>query len=447
MPMSAHSHRLPDPAPLVALIEDDPVMGQSVADWLGVRGYRLAWLRTGAEATARIPALRPDVVICDIRLPDMTGEDVHAALGKDLSGIPILFVTGYGEIEQAVRLMKAGAADYVTKPFDIEVLLDRIETLLAPRWQQTDGFELGASPAIVQVERILRRIAAIDSTVLLSGPSGSGKEVAARFLHRYGPRAERPFVVVNCAAIPRDLLESELFGHERGAFTGAHVRHTGHVERAGDGTLFLDEVAELPTPMQAKLLRLMQERVFTRVGGEQPLRSAARVIAATNADLGDRVRRGEFRDDLFHRLNVIAIAIPSLAARRDDILPLALRFIGEFSGRFEREVLGLTAFAQESLLAHDFPGNIRELRNRIERAVALAEGPWIGVSDLFPERANLGAEQGAPLTLAAAREDAERRLIARVLGETNGDVDSAADRLDVSRSTLFDKIRRLGIRT
>lgn len=446
MPTSAYSHLSPEPAPLVVLVEDDPVMGQSVVDWLGVRGYRLAWLRTGTEASAAIRSLCPDLVICDIRLPDMSGEDVHAAISKDLTGVPILFVTGYGDVEQAVRLMKAGAADYVTKPFDIELLLERIETLLAPRWQQTDGSELGISPAILKVERILRRVAGIDSTVLLSGPSGSGKEVAARFVHRNGPRAERPFVPVNCAAIPSELLESELFGHERGAFTGAHARHIGQVERAGDGTLFLDEVAELPTPMQAKLLRLMQERAFARVGGEQPLRSAARVIAATNADLAERVRRGQFREDLFFRLNVIAVPIPPLAERREDILPLALRFIGEFGARFQREVLGLTAMSQESLLTHDFPGNIRELRNRIERAVALGEGPWLGVADLFPERVNFPQEPDAPMTLAAAREDAERRLIARVLTDTNGDVDSAAARLDVSRSTLFEKIRRLGIR-
>jgi DNA-binding NtrC family response regulator len=198
--------------------------------------------------------------------------------------------------------------------------------------------------------------------------------------------------------------------------------------------------------MQAKFLRLLQDRVFARVGGEAPLRSAARIIAATNANLSERVRCGEFREDLFFRLNVIAIDIPALAERREDILPLALRFIGEFAGRFDREVLGFTGVAQESLFLHDFPGNIRELRNRIERAVALSEGPWIGVSDLFPERVSSPRESDAPLTLAAAREDAERRLISRALAETNDDVDRAAIRLEVSRSTLFEKIRRLGIR-
>jgi DNA-binding NtrC family response regulator len=430
----------------VALVEDDPVMGQSIVDWLEVRGYRTAWLRTGAAALSRLVVLRPDVVVCDIRLPDATGEEIHARVSRDLVGTPFLFITGYGEVDQAVRLMRAGAADYVTKPFDIEALLDRLATLLAPYWQETDGAELGAAPAIVSVERILRRVAVIDSTLLLTGPSGSGKEVAARFVHDKGPRAGRPFVAVNCAAIPADLLESELFGHERGAFTGAHSRHLGHLDRAADGTLFLDEVAELPSAMQAKLLRLLQERSYTRVGGEQPLRSLARVIAATNADLPERVRVGRFREDLLFRLNVIAVAVPSLDSRREDIMPLALRFVGEFAVKFQRGVLGFTTAAEEALLAHDYSGNVRELRNRVERAVALGDEPWIDVADLFPERQDAGRERGALRTLAQAREDAERRHITRVLSEVNGDMAVAAERLDVSRSTLFDKIKRLGLR-
>jgi DNA-binding NtrC family response regulator len=443
---SARSNRLREFGPLVALVEDDQVMGQSVADWLAVGGYRVEWLRTGSEAVARIPVIAPDILICDIRLPDMNGEQVYSALAPSLVGVPILFVTGFGDVDQAVRLMKAGAADYVTKPFEIEPLLERVEALLAPRWQQTDGSVLGASTAIMRVERVLRRVADIDSTVLLTGPTGVGKEVAARFLHEIGPRSDRPFVAVNCAAVPGDLLESEMFGHERGAFTGAHARHHGYVERAHGGTLFLDEVSEITLSVQAKLLRLAQEHTFARVGGGEPLRSTARILAASNADLDDRVRRGLFRDDLYFRLSVITVAIPSLIERRDDILPLALRFVGEFAGRFGREVLGFTSAAQDSLLDHDFPGNVRELRNRIERGVALAEGPWIGVADIFPERISPPREGESLLTLAEARENAERGLIAKVLTETKGDVAAAASLLGVSRSTLFEKIRKLGVR-
>lgn len=441
---SVSSSRPRETTPLVALIEDDPVMGQSVVDWLAVGGYRVEWLRTGGEALAKAPLMGADILICDIRLPDMTGEEVFETIAPKLVGIPILFITGYGDVDQAVRLMKAGAADYVTKPFEIEPLLERITTLLSPRWQQTDGSVLGEAPSIIAVERILRRVADIDSTVLLTGPSGSGKEVAARFLHRVGSRS--PFIAVNCAAIPDELLESEMFGHERGAFTGAHARHQGYVERAEGGILFLDEVTELTPQVQAKLLRLLQERTFSRVGGTQVLNSNARIIAATNSDIEAQVKKGEFRDDLYFRLGVIKIVIPTLSERRDDILPLALRFIGEFAERFGREVKGMTSSAQTELLAYNFPGNVRELRNRMERAVALADNAWVGVPDIFPERISADRERQSVMTLAQCREDAERRQIERVLSDTQGDVEQAANLLDVSRSTLFEKIRKFNLR-
>ena len=235
----------------------------------------------GRDATPLRRSRRP--------IPDMNGEEVYRALALSCGLAPIIFITGHGDIAQAVRLMRAGAADYLTKPFDIEALLRRLEALLAPRWQRGQGYVLGEAPAILAVERALRRVAPIDSTVLLTGPSGSGKEVAARLLHAEGPRARLPFVATNCAALPMDLLESEIFGHERGAFTGATARHEGLAEQAGAGTLFLDEVAELPMPLQAKLLRLVQERVFRRLGGERDLPFRARIVAATNADLEARI--------------------------------------------------------------------------------------------------------------------------------------------------------------
>jgi DNA-binding NtrC family response regulator len=430
----------------VALVENDPVMGQSIVDWLAVEGYRVRWFRSGAEAIGGLKQGRPDILLCDIRLPDMNGEAIHAALAALGPALPAVFITGHGDVAQAVRLMRAGAADYITKPFDIEALLRRIEELLAPRWAAGDGYALGEAPAIRQVERMLRRVATIDSTVLLTGPSGSGKEVAARFLHTEGGAATAPFVALNCAAIPADLLESEIFGHERGAFTGAAQRHEGVAERAGAGTLFLDEIAELPPALQAKLLRLLQERSFRRVGGDRDLMLRARVLAATNADLAARLRDGRFREDLFFRISVISIAMPALRERASDILPLARRFLGEFGDRFGRVSRGFSTLAEDALASHDFPGNIRELRNRVERAVALAEGEWIRQGDLFPER-DL-AEAPMPLvSLAVTRDEAERRAILAALETTGGDVTQAAERLGVSRSTLFDKVRRLSIRT
>jgi DNA-binding NtrC family response regulator len=445
MPQAQASPPPREAAPLVAVIEDDPVMGQSVVDWLAVEGYRTRWFRTGGEAISALPDAGADAIICDIRLPDMSGEEVQRALAPRCGGLPFLFVTGFGEIDQAVRLMRAGAADYLTKPFDIEVLLGRLETLLAPRWQRSEGFSLGVAPAITAVERLLRRAAPVDSTVLITGPSGAGKEVAARLLHAEGPRAGEPFVAVNCAALPVDLLESEIFGHEKGAFTGALARHEGLAGRAGAGILFLDEVAELPLPLQAKLLRLLQERSFRRLGGDRDLPFRARIIAATNADPEARVAEGALREDLYFRLAVIRVEMPPLRARREDILPLARRFLGEFAASFGRTMLGFTGLAEQALAAHPFPGNVRELRNRVERAVALGDGPWLGVGDLFPER---GAEAGdaRQATLADARDAAERRAILAALAAAGGDVAAAATRLSVSRSTLFEKIRRLGLR-
>ena len=349
----------------------------------------------GRDATPLRRSRRP--------IPDMNGEEVYRALALSCGLAPIIFITGHGDIAQAVRLMRAGAADYLTKPFDIEALLRRLEALLAPRWQRGQGYVLGEAPAILAVERALRRVAPIDSTVLLTGPSGSGKEVAARLLHAEGPRARLPFVATNCAALPMDLLESEIFGHERGAFTGATARHEGLAEQAGAGTLFLDEVAELPMPLQAKLLRLVQERVFRRLGGERDLPFRARIVAATNADLEARIAEGRFREDLFFRLAVIRITMPALRERREDIMPLARRFLGEFAAGFARPLRGFTTLAEDALINHDFPGNLRELRNRIERASALTDGELITAGDLFPERSlRTGADAPVP-RLADAR--------------------------------------------
>ncbi|MFZ4808523.1 MAG: sigma-54-dependent transcriptional regulator [Hyphomicrobiaceae bacterium] len=447
MQSAGKSRPSPERGPLLALIEDDPVMGQSIVDWFTVEGYRTVWWRNGQDALAAFSQARPDAVLCDIRLPDMTGEEIFRELGARLGSCPIIFITGFGDIAQAVRLMQVGATDYVTKPFDIEAIIRRIEDALSAHWSLTEGWELGIAPAIIEVEQLLRRVAAIDSTVLLKGPSGSGKEVAARLLHRCGQRAERPFLAVNCAAIPKDLLESELFGHERGAFTGAHQRHEGFAESAGSGTLFFDEVAELPLELQAKLLRLLQEKSFRRVGGDKLLPFRARVVAATNADIERHVRDGRFREDLYYRLAVISVDMPPLKSRVEDIVPLARRFVSEYAQSFGRTIRGLSPQAEKDLLTHGFPGNMRELRNRIERAVALSDRDWLTTSDLFPER-RLGEPtfESTSRTLADAREAAERALIEATLREAEGDVEKAALVLDVSRSTLFAKIKRFGIR-
>jgi DNA-binding NtrC family response regulator len=339
--------------------------------------------------------------------------------------------------------MKAGAVDYLEKPYSLPDLLDRIGRLI--KLQPGTAGDLGISDAMRQVEMLLRRVADIDSSLLITGESGVGKEVAAKFVHRISTRADEPFVAVNCGAIPNELIESQLFGHEKGAFTSALARHHGYVERARNGILFLDEVGELPMLMQVKLLRLIQERIFTRVGGETAIKTGARIICATNTDLEAAVSEGRFRRDLYYRINVIPIVIPPLRDRSDDILPLAQQFMKEFSAAFDRDVHRFTPAAEQALLEHPWPGNVRQLRNCIERAVALSQAPRIGVEALFPSEAE--PDGAPPATLAEVRDRAERQHIRAVLADVDNRIEEAAGRLGISRSTLFDKMRKLDIRS
>jgi DNA-binding NtrC family response regulator len=387
---------------------------------------------------------RPDLVVCDILLPDMSGKDVFLKALPQLGSKPFLFVTAHAQVEDAVYLMKAGAVDYLEKPYSLPDLLERIARLI--KLQPRTAGDLGTSKAMRHVEMLLRRVADIDSSLLITGESGAGKEVAAKFVHQISTRANEPFVAVNCGAIPNDLIESQLFGHEKGAFTSAQARHHGYVERARNGILFLDEVGELPMLMQVKLLRLVQERTFTRIGGETAIKTTARIICATNTDLEAAIAEGSFRRDLFYRINVIAVTIPPLRDRSDDILPLAQRFVHEFSEAFERDVHGFTPAAEHALLNHSWPGNVRELRNRVERAVALSQTRRIGVDALFPSEA-AEADGIRPATLAEVRDRAERQHIRAVLADVDNRIEEAAKRLSVSRSTLFDKMRKLGIRS
>jgi DNA-binding NtrC family response regulator len=434
-------------APLVAIIEDDPIMGESLVERLALEGYKPLWWTSGAEAQAALKANRPDILVCDIRLPDMNGEELFRTIAAQLGGTPVLFMTGFGDVRQAVRLVKAGADDYLTKPFPIDDFLARVSELLQARGRWAGGGVLGTSQRMHQVEQLVRRVADVDSTVLITGESGAGKEVVARYLHESSRHAQAPFMAVNCAAVPAELIDSEVFGHEKGAFTGAHALHRGYAERAADGVLFLDEVGELPLPQQAKLLRLVQERVFFRVGGEKPLPFQARLICATNLDLEQRVRDGAFRRDLYYRINVIPIVVPPLRDRRDDILPLLLTYLRRYADSFGRPAQCLTPQAEATALAHDWPGNVRELRNRIERAVALSTGAWLGVNDLFPEfgtQDRFGDTHDWP-HLTAVRDESERSYILATLQRADGQLGKAADLLGVGRTTLWEKMRRLGI--
>jgi DNA-binding NtrC family response regulator len=429
----------------VALIEDDPIMGESLAQRLQLEGARVRWWRTGAEALAGLSGAAPDAVICDIRLPDRSGEEVFRSISRDRRTPPFLFITGYGEIEQAVKLMREGARDYLTKPFIMGEFLTRLEQILAPAGVEGDS-ALGVSAAMRECELFLRRAARVSSNLLLTGETGAGKEVCARVLHALREKPAGPFMAVNCAAIPADLLESELLGHEKGAFTGAQSRHLGYAERAGHGVLFLDEVSELAPKLQAKLLRVIEDRSFHRVGGEQAIPFKARLICATNTDIGASVRDGTFRQDLFYRINVLSLRVPPLRERPEDIEWLIDKFFAEFTDRIEGNAVGVSALAYEVARQHAWPGNVRELRNRVERAVALASGRWIMPGDLFPEHSDQGGREGNAIEpLGAAREDAEKRHIQRALAMTGGAIIPAAKALGISRTTLWEKMKRYGL--
>lgn len=436
---------MPLESPAIGLVEDDPIMGESLVQRLALEGMTVRWWHTGREAVDEIRRQHFEAIVCDIRLPDLDGETLFREAARTSDAPPFLFVTGYADIDQAVRLMRAGAADYVTKPFDMDDFLARLGDLLRPRGSgsETDAV-LGIAPAMREIERLLRRVARVGASVLITGETGTGKEVAARFLHAISPGAKEPFVAVNCAAIPGDLLESELFGHEKGAFTGATQRHAGYAERAGSGTLFLDEIGELRPELQAKLLRLIEERSFHRVGGERMVPFGGRLVTATNSDLAKLAAAGRFREDLFYRINVVSVHMPALRDRPEDLPWLMDRFFSEFGGRIQTPLRGISALTEEVALAHAWPGNIRELRNRMERAVALTLGPWLMPGDLFPE---LEAPMTGPAlpSLEDARLEAEKRHILRALALTGGEIIPAAKVLGIGRTTLWEKMRRHGL--
>ena len=435
--------------PVIGIIEDDPIMGELLVQRLQLEGYRAIWWQSGKETLSSLPGAGCRVLICDIRLPDLDGEQLFRCALPDLGATPVIFVTAFGEIEQAVRLIRAGADDYVTKPFDVEVLLGKIATLCEREIAAGNGSPgrvmLSGSAAMRRVESELLRVKDAARPVLLLGETGVGKEVAARQLHDISMRRELPFVIVSCATIPTERAESEMFGHERGAVPGSRNAHIGLVERAGAGTLLLDEVSALPALLQGKLLRLLEDGTYRRIGGTSELVSDARIVSSSNADLSALVAGGCFRADLYYRINAIELHIPPLRARREDIVPLAEHHLAQFARNLGCRVPVLTPAAVAALRDHDWPGNVRELRNRLERALGLSAGlPQLSAQMLFPEQGLLDQPGERVGSLAEARERAERLHIEEVIRQTGGEIAKAAVLLGISRTTLWDKMRRLG---
>jgi DNA-binding NtrC family response regulator len=436
--------------PRIGLVEDDPIMGASLVQRLELEGYEVSWWETGERASSHLREGACHVLVCDIQLPDLDGEQLFRRVLPELGATPVIFITAFGNVEQAVRLIRAGADDYVTKPFDIEVLLRKIEALCTR--ELTSGTStpgrpaLGCSAAMRDVEAELQRIRDGQTPVLLLGETGVGKEIAARQLHNTSLRRDAPFVVVSCATIPRDRAESMMFGHEHDDAGGRPEAREGLVGQASGGTLFLDEVSALPLELQGKFLRLLEDGTYRRVGGAAALLSRARIVSSSNADLPGLAAKGQFRADLYYRLNAVELHIPPLRARPEDILPLAEHLIAEIARRTGQRIPSLVPSARAALGEHPWPGNVRELRNRIERAIGLSgDRAQLSAQALFPEHGLLVSSDNRISSLAEARERAERLQIETALDQTQGEIGKAATLLGVSRTTLWDKMRRLRI--
>jgi DNA-binding NtrC family response regulator len=443
----------------VLLIDDDPVDIKALQLLLESWGFEVRAARTGKDGLEIAQSSLVDLVVADVRMPGMSGEDVAKAIGGFAPGLPVILVTGYADIRAAVRAMKLGAFDYVVKPphpEEFRLTLDRaVEHSRLRRENQRLRGELAArggagerligdSPAMGEVLTLVERVAATDTTVLIVGETGTGKELVARSIHARSRRAGGPFVALNCAAVNANLIESELFGHERGAFTGAVAARRGRFEEADGGTLLLDEIAETGLEFQAKLLRVLQEREFERVGSSRPIRVDVRVIASTNRDLRAEAVAGRFREDLFYRLSVIPIRLPPLRERTGDVAPLAQHFLTLYCERYGCPARALAPEAVRWLESQEWRGNVRELQHAVERAVVLCRSDTVGPEDFAPMR-SFGPPQPASPALRDVVEEKTREHVLAVLEQTGWRKQRAAELLGVDRATLYRLMRRYAV--
>ena len=440
----------------ILIIDDEQSIRETLANILQDEGHKTSLCESGEEAVAMFAREEFDLVFLDLWLPGVDGmavlERVRAA-----GGPPVIVISGHGNVDTAVRATRLGAYDFLEKPLSLERVVLTVNHALADRklreqvrdLKRTMSFDdllIGESDPMKKLEQQVRSAASAATRVLITGENGSGKEIVARTLHRWSPRAEQAFIDVNCAAIPEELIESELFGHRKGAFTGAIDERKGKFELADGGTLFLDEIADMSVRTQAKVLRVLQEQTFQKVGGQQPITVDVRVIAATNKNLESEIARGAFRDDLYYRLNVIPIEVPPLRARGMDVILLAEHFLRRFAAETGTSKKKLSAAAGNKLRAYDWPGNVRELRNVMERVAILSPSDTIEAEDIqLGARSALPAEIAANLTLKEARDAFEKHYILTRLKEFAGNVSRTADALGVERSNLYRKLHAYGI--
>ena len=470
IPFSIELHQNMKP---VWIIDDDRSIRWVFEKALAREGIPYKTFAEAQEALAALEQGAPQVLVSDIRMPGASGLELLHNIRQSHPGLPIIIMTAYSDLESAVAAFQGGAFEYLPKPFDVDQAVELIRRAIGESMREVEGVEvrettpeiLGQAPSMQEVFRAIGRLSQSNATVLITGESGTGKELVALALHRHSIRAAKPFVAINTAAMPKDLLESELFGHERGAFTGAQAMRRGRFEQAEGGTLFLDEIGDMPAELQTRLLRVLSDGQFYRVGGHQPIKANVRVIAATHQDLEERVRQGLFREDLFHRLNVIRLRLPSLRERQEDIPLLAKHFLAKSAGELAAEAKRLSEAAMNYLAAQDFPGNVRQLENLCHWLTVMAPTQTIEIADL-PEELRLGAAGKTPESdwVAALEREAERAfargetgvlngfsqtfekaLIGKALAHTGGRRIEAANLLGIGRNTITRKIAELGL--
>ncbi len=444
----------------VLVVDDEGSARKALKDLLSAKGYEVDLAADGVAALERIAEVPPDVVVTDLDMPRMTGMDLLKELHAREPELPVLVATSAVDLGSAVAAMRAGAADYLTKPIDFDALVVSVERAIEhrdirvenenlrrqAREKYGEGMQglLGTSPVMQKVYRLAKQVAPSRATVLITGQSGTGKGELAKALHALSPRAHKPFVAVHCAALAESLLESELFGHEKGSFTGADRRRAGRFEQANEGTIFLDEIGEIPPSTQVKLLTVLQERRFERVGGNEAVNVDVRILAATNRDLAADVVSGRFREDLFYRLNVVRIEMPPLRLRGADVLALADHFLHKFSLENHKQIEGFSARAKTKIRNHRWPGNVRELENAIERAVVMCEGPMIEDEHLPYPTATAESLDGISVPGATLAE-LERFAILKTLDSVGGSTHRAAEMLDVSVRTIQYRLNEYGV--
>ena len=438
----------------ILIVDDELIMRESLAGWLERDGHTVKTAASGEEALEKIKDVHFDILLVDIKMEGISGLDVLRKVKESDPDAEVVMITAYGSIPSAIEAMKDGAFDYMLKPFDpneLGVLIEKIiqhqeqareNIYLKEQYKDRTRFEsmIGQSKPMQEIFDLICDVAPMDSTVLITGETGTGKGLAAKAIHTNSSRRNGPFVTVNCGAIPEHLMESELFGHQKGAFTDAKETKKGRLELAHGGTLFLDEIGEISMRMQIDLLRVLEDRVFYRVGGTQPIEADFRVIAATNRDLEEAIKTGDFREDLFYRLNVISFVMPSLSQRKEDIPLLADHFLYRFSQETNKPIDSISREAMDEMMIYDWPGNIRELENAIERAVVVGRH-----REILPENLPIFCHEPAPAIKAHSLKDVEKSHIERVLTENQWNIARSAKILGIDRSTLYSKIKRYEI--